>query len=96
LYKCKEHTESLSQEKSILPSLHSCSVALMIHFLFMDQTTTLSDTWEALLHAGTLPVSIVPSAAAFLEVFDMLERGREAVVNDDNVVENNQGDKMPL
>ena len=50
---------------------------------------------EALLRAGTLPVSIVPSATA-LEVFDMLERGRELVVNDDNVVENNQGDEMPL
>ena len=50
---------------------------------------------EALLRTGTLPVSIVPSATA-LEVFDMLERGREAVVFDDNVVENNQGDEMPL
>ena len=41
---------------------------------------------EAMLRAGTLPVSIVPSAAA-LNVFDMLEGGRE-LVDDDNVVEN--------
>jgi hypothetical protein len=44
---------------------------------------------EALLRAGALPISIVPSATA-LEVFDMLEGGRELVV-DDNVV-NNQGE----
>ena len=43
---------------------------------------------ESMVRAGTLPVSIVPSATA-LEVFDMLERGRELVVNDDNIVENN-------
>jgi hypothetical protein len=43
---------------------------------------------EALLRAGTLPVSIVPSATA-LEVLDMLEKGREPVVNNDNIVENN-------
>jgi hypothetical protein len=51
---------------------------------------------EALLRAGTLPVSSVPSATA-LEVFDMLERGCKPVVNDNNnVVKNNQGDEMPL
>jgi hypothetical protein len=42
-----------------------------------------------------LPVSIVPSATA-LEVFDLLEMQGKPVVNDNKVVENNQGDEMPL
>ena len=45
-----------------------------------------------MLRAGTLPVSIVPSATA-LHVFDMLEGGRELAVDDDVV--NNQGE-LPL
>ena len=48
---------------------------------------------EALLRAGALPVSIVPSATA-LEVFDMREGGGRELVVDDNVV-NNQGE-LPL
>ena len=41
---------------------------------------------EAMLRAGTLPISIVPSATA-LQVFDMMEGRRELVV-DNNVVDN--------
>ena len=45
---------------------------------------------ESMLRDGTLPVSIVPSAFA-LEMFDLLERGRDEMVFDDNV--ENQGDE---
>jgi hypothetical protein len=71
---------------------------LTLHCLFMDQTTTLSNTWErrhCCAPASTLPVSIVTIATA-LEVFDMLERGGKLVVNKDKVVKNNRRDQMPL
>ena len=44
-----------------------------------------------MLRAGTLPVSIVPNALLALEMLDLLERGRDKMVVDDNV--ENHGDE---
>jgi hypothetical protein len=88
----RAYRREFEPRKLFLLSLHCSSVALMIHCLFMDQTTTLSNTWErrqcyVLVHC--LPISIVPSAAA-LQVIDLLE-GRRKLAVDNNVVVKNQG-----